>query len=52
MAAACLAAFVIIELAAPVMSVFSMLLGIGFPLVLLAFLFGRRGRDAKLPGVA
>jgi hypothetical protein len=51
-AAVCLVAFAIIGVAAPVMSGFSMLLGIGFPVVLLAFLFGRRGRGAGLPGVA
>lgn len=52
MAAACLVAFVVIGLAAPVMSGFSMLLGIGFPIALLAFLLSRRGRGEKLPGVA
>jgi hypothetical protein len=51
-AAACLVAFAVIALAAPVMSGFAMLLGIGFPIVLLLFLFGRRGRDTTLPGVA
>ena len=51
-AAACLVAFAIIGIAAPVMSGLSMLLGIGFPIVLLAYLFWRRGHDARLPGVA
>jgi hypothetical protein len=51
-AAACLVAFAVIALAAPVMSGLAMLLGIGFPIVLLVFLFGRRGRDERLPGVA
>jgi hypothetical protein len=51
-AAACLVAFAITAFVAPVMSGFAMLLGLGFPIVLLAFLIGRRGRDAKLPGVA
>ena len=52
MAVACLVAFAIIELAAPVMSIAAMLLGIGFPLVLLAYLFPKRGRDTRVPGVA
>jgi len=51
-AAACLVAFALIALAAPVMSGFAMLLGIGFPIVLLAFLFWRRGHDGTLPGMA
>jgi hypothetical protein len=51
-AAACLAAFAIIALAAPVMSGLAMLLGIGFPIVLLAFLFWRRGHDRTLPEMA
>jgi hypothetical protein len=52
MAVACLMAFVIIEFAAPVMSVAAMILGIGFPLVLLAFLLWQRGRGSRVPGVA
>jgi hypothetical protein len=49
---ACLLAFATIAFAAPVMSIFAMLLGIGFPAVLLAYLLWRRGRDRGLPGVA
>lgn len=52
MAVACLLAFAIIVFAAPVMSGAAMILGIGFPLVLLAFLFLQRGRDTRVPGVA
>jgi hypothetical protein len=51
-AAACLAAFAIIARAAPVMSGLTMLLGLGFPIVLLAFLFWRRRHDASVPGMA
>jgi hypothetical protein len=39
----CLCAFAFVGLARPVLSVFSMLLGIGFPIVLLVFLFLNRG---------
>ena len=52
MAAMCLAAFAIIEFVFPVLSVFAMLLGIGFPIILMAFLFWRRGRDTARPSVA
>lgn len=51
-AAVCLTAFIIIGLAAPVMSGAGMLLGIDFPLVLLVILFVRRGRDGALPRTA
>jgi hypothetical protein len=52
MAATCLVAFAFIEVAAPVMSVAAMLLGIVFPLALLVFLFWQRGRGTRVPGVA
>ena len=51
-AAACLVAFAIIGIAAPVMSGLAMLLGIGFPVVLLAYLLRRRARDGEVPRVA
>ena len=51
-AAACLVAFAIIGIAAPVMSGLAMLLGIGFPVVLLTFLLRRRGRGGGVPHVA
>lgn len=52
MGGACLVAFVLIALVAPVMSGLAMLLGIGFPIVLMAYLFRHRGHDTRLPGVA
>lgn len=52
MGAACLVAFGLIAFIFPVMSGFAMLLGIGFPIVLMAFLFWRRGRESARPGVA
>jgi len=51
MAAACLVAFVLIGFVAPVMSGLAMLLGLGFPVVLVLFLFWRRGRAPRVPGV-
>lgn len=51
-AVACLVAFAVIGLTAPIMSGFGMLLGIGFPIVLLVLLFVRRGRDGTLPRTA
>jgi len=50
--ATCLVAYALIALIAPVMSGLGMLLGIGFPIVLLAFLVRRRGRGSRVPGVA
>jgi hypothetical protein len=50
--AVCLAAFVLIAFIAPVMSGLGMLLGVGFPIVLLAFLLWHRGRTPRVPGVA
>ena len=52
MAAACLVAFALIAFVAPVMSGAAMLLGTGFPIVLLAFLFWRRGRADTMIGAA
>ena len=52
MSAACLAAFALIALVAPVMSGAAMILGIGFPIVLLAWLFWRRGRGGAMIGAA
>lgn len=52
MAAACLVAFVLIGFIAPVMSGLGMLVGVGFPIVLLAFLLVRRRREPRVPGVA
>jgi hypothetical protein len=46
-AAACLAVFVFMEVAARIMSVLAMLLGIGFPVAMLIFLFLKRG-----PGIS
>lgn len=51
-AVACLVAFAIIGLTAPIMSGFGMLLGIGFPIVLLACLPWRRGRGRTTPHAA
>lgn len=51
-AVACLVAFAIIGLTAPIMSGFGMLLGIGFPIVLLAWLPWRRGRGRTTPHAA
>lgn len=51
-AVACLAVFVIITLAKPMLSVFSTLLGIGFPIALLLFLFWTRGRGSSVPRTA
>jgi hypothetical protein len=50
--ASCLVAYALIALIAPVMSGFGMVLGIGFPILLLAFLLWRRGRSRGVPGVA
>jgi hypothetical protein len=50
--ATCLVAYALIAIIAPVMSGLGMLLGICFPIVLLAFLFWRRGRAPRVPGVA
>jgi hypothetical protein len=50
--ATCLVAYALIAIIAPVMSGLGMLLGIGFPIVLIAFLFWQRGRGTRLPGVA
>jgi len=50
--AACLAAFVLVALIAPVLSGLGMLLGVGFPVVLVAFLLWRRGREPRVPGLA
>ncbi len=52
LAAACLVAFALIGLVAPVMSGLAMLLGLGFPIVMLAFVVWRRGRVPRMPGVA
>lgn len=51
-AIAWLVAFAIIGLTAPIMSRFGMLLGIGFPIVLLAWLPWRRGRGRTTPHAA
>ncbi len=51
-AVACLVAFAVIGLTAPIMSGFGMLLGIGFPIVLLAWLLWRRGRGRTVPYAA
>jgi hypothetical protein len=44
----CLAVFVFIGLVLPRMSIFSMILGIGFPIVLLLFLRFGRGQSARM----
>jgi hypothetical protein len=44
-AVACLAVFVIITLAAPMLSIFSTILGIGFPIALLLFLYRGKGQS-------
>jgi len=51
-AVACLAVFVIITLATPMLSIFSTMLGIGFPIALLLFLFWTRGRGQSVPTTA
>ena len=51
-AIAWLVAFAIIGLTAPIMSRFGMLLGIGFPIVLLAWLPWRGGRGRTMPHAA
>lgn len=50
--ATCLLAYALIAIIAPVMSGLGMLLGIGFPILLMAFLFWQRGRDTRVPGAA
>jgi len=47
-ALACLAVFVLIGVAFPRMSIFSMMLGIGFPIALLLFLRFGRGESARI----
>lgn len=51
-AAACLAVFVIISFATPMLSIFSTILGIGFPIALLLFLYLTRGRGQSVARTA
>jgi hypothetical protein len=51
-AVACLAVFVIITLATPMLSIFSTILGIGFPIALLIFLYWARGRGQSVARTA
>ncbi|HET7457948.1 MAG TPA: hypothetical protein VFJ74_09850 [Gemmatimonadaceae bacterium] len=51
-AVACLALFALIGAVAPRMSMFSMLLGVAFPVALLIFLSRTRGRGSSVPTTA
>jgi hypothetical protein len=51
-AVTCMAVFVLITLTQPMLSIFSTIFGIGFPIALLLFLHWTRGREPSVPTTA